>query len=218
MPGLLELICWAISREAIASVADRPVLHAAVLAGPAGAVAICGPSGSGKSTLAAAAALQGWTYLSDDMALIDGDDVVPFARPIMLRDGARSLLTARLPAGVDPIPAGAGERFVSAGSLGASVVPAPVGLVAVVVLDPTADGLEPITPARTCHEMLRHVGSLVGGASAAGRFAVFADLARRVDGYRARAARPLRDARRHRASRARGLTVASMVLVIVGRS
>lgn len=47
-----------------------PVLHAATVVGPAGAVVLCGDSAAGKSTLAAALTLRGWSLLADDLTPI----------------------------------------------------------------------------------------------------------------------------------------------------
>jgi len=61
--------------------------HAAVLARNGSAVLFPGPSGAGKSTLSLALASRGWTYLSDEVAPVNEDDlsVHPYLRAIKLR-------------------------------------------------------------------------------------------------------------------------------------
>ena len=49
----------------------RLMIHAAVVSRGSHALAIVGTSGAGKSTLAAAALLDGWTLLGDDLAVVD---------------------------------------------------------------------------------------------------------------------------------------------------
>lgn len=46
-------------------------LHAAAVAGPAGAVVLAGYSGAGKSVLAAALVRRGWQLLADDVVILD---------------------------------------------------------------------------------------------------------------------------------------------------
>lgn len=161
--AVLELVCWEVNRRATQSAATRAALHAAVLGGPLGAIALCGPSRSGKSTLAAAAARRGWHHLSDDMGLLDVEalTITPYARPIMLRPGGRDKL------GAVPRPPAAhmefmgDEWFTPAGELGAVISPVPQPLVAVGFLE-WQDGavLEPLSRARTLHDLLLHSATL----------------------------------------------------------
>lgn len=183
--AVLELLHWEINRRALRSVADRTVLHAVVIGGPAGAVALCGRSHSGKSTLAAAAAGRGWRHLSDDMGLIDTQQitVAPYARPIMLRPGGRALLGAA----VDPPAAHrqffGEEWFLPASDLGAVVGPEPVPLVGVGFLgwEPAAS-LSPIGRAETLHDLTLHCAT-VAARGAAG-FRELARVAASVPGFR----------------------------------
>jgi hypothetical protein len=66
------------------------LLHAAVLARHDRAVLFAAPTGAGKSTLAAALCESGWTYLSDELAIIDPHTlrVEPYAMPICLKPSA----------------------------------------------------------------------------------------------------------------------------------
>ncbi len=74
------------------------VVHAAAVAGPAGAAVVPAASGVGKSTLASAAMQAGLLLLSDEAACLRPEDgkVVPHARPLGLSADSRLLL------GLDP--------------------------------------------------------------------------------------------------------------------
>ena len=184
--AVLELICWEVNGRARASVAALPVLHAAVIGGRRGAIALCGISGSGKSTLAAAAALRGWCHLSDDMGLVDPVDmtIAPYARPIMVRAGGREHLGAALP----PPPAEhlqffPDEWFVPASALGARTVHTAQPLLAVGFLHwHDSAALEPISRARTLHDLTLHSATVA--AQGAPGFAALERVARSVPGYR----------------------------------
>ena len=172
--------------RARASVASLPVLHAAVIGGRRGAIALCGGSGGGKSTLAAAAAQRGWSHLSDDMGLVDPEDltIAPYARPIMLRAGGRDHLGATL----SPPPAGhvqffPDEWFVPARALGARTVHVPQPLLAVGFLHWNySASLESISRAQTLHDLTLHSATLA--AQGATGFADLECIARSVPGYR----------------------------------
>ena len=183
--AVMELLCWEVNRRALWSAADEVVLHAAVLAGEAGAIALCGASHSGKSTLAVAAAQRGWQHLSDDMGLIDTDamTVAPYARPIMVRPGGRAHLGS-----VPPPPSGhlqffPDEWFVPASELGAIVDTAAVPLIAIGFLEwqPTA-ALQSLSQAQTLHDLTLH-SATVARQGAAG-FARLERIARAVPGFR----------------------------------
>jgi len=64
------------------------ILHAAVLEKDNRSIIMPGPPGSGKSTLCAALALRGWRLLSDEMALVDLEDLslTPVTRPVALKN------------------------------------------------------------------------------------------------------------------------------------
>lgn len=182
---VLELLCWEVNRRALASVAGQVVLHAAVIAGPAGAVALCGRSHSGKSTLAAAAATRGWRHLSDDMGLVDVQrmTVAPYARPIMLRPGGREHLSLPLAPPEGHLQFFSEEWFVPASELGATVGDGAVPLVAVGFLE-WHDGalLEPLSRARTLHDLALHCATLAGGGAPV--FERLALVAHDVQGWR----------------------------------
>ena len=75
------------------------LLHAAVLAHDDQAVLFAAPTGAGKSTLAAALCESGWTYLSDELAIIDPHTlrVEPYAMPIVLKPGSVEALATIVP-------------------------------------------------------------------------------------------------------------------------
>lgn len=188
--AVLELLHWEINRRALRSVADRTVLHAAVVGGPAGAIALCGPSHSGKSTLAAAAAGRGWRHLSDDMGLIDTapadtgqPTVAPYARPIMLRPGGRAILGSGVHPPAEHQQFFGEEWFVPASDLGAIVGTEAVPLVAVGFLEwQPAASLSPLSRAETLHDLTLHCAT-VAARGAAG-FRDLARVARSVPGFR----------------------------------
>lgn len=173
----LRLVAWVLSRQARRSVQHLAVLHAAVLAGPRGAVVLCGGTHTGKSTLTVAGVVDGLEYLSDDMAVVDVDalTVEPFARPIMMREGGRQLLSGRvaLPGPLTSEDFSGDETFVVAGSLG-RVAAGPRPVVALALLgrsdEPT---LSPLSRAEMLQALVSHCVTLdTGGA------ALFAELAR----------------------------------------
>ena len=183
--SVLELICWEVNRRARQSAANRVVLHAAVVGGPLGAVALCGGSQSGKSTLATAAAMRGWRHLSDDLGMVDLDNmtITPYARPIMVRSGGRSHLQT-----VPPPPAGhleffPDDWFMPASELGAVIGHRPLPLVAIGFLT-WADvaTLAPLSRAQTLHDLVLHSATLA--AQGAAGFADLTRVAEEVPGYR----------------------------------
>ena len=183
--AVLALLCWEVNRRALHSAREEVVLHAAVMAGSAGAVALCADSEGGKSTLAAAAARRGWRHLSDDMGLVDLDllRVTPYARPLMLRAGGRAHLGNVAPPPDDHLAFFPDEWFVPASELGAVVGDDAVPLVAICFLEwqPNAS-LHPLSRAQTLHDLTLH-SATVARQGAIG-FARLERLARGVPGFR----------------------------------
>lgn len=62
------------------------VLHGAAVAKNGRAIAICGASGAGKSTLAAALCREGYSFVADDICVVDLDER---RHPVVLPDGRR---------------------------------------------------------------------------------------------------------------------------------
>lgn len=183
--GVVGVVAWEVNHRAEMAVASWPVLHATVTAGPRGAVALCGQSRSGKSTIAAAAAQLGWQHLSDDLAPVDVSSMMvhPYARPIMLRSGGRSLLD-----GLPTMPAGhadffGDEWFLAASELGATTATEPVPLVAVLFLGwREVAELLPISRAETLYELVLNSTTL--GPGGAPVFRGLEKIAADVPGYR----------------------------------
>lgn len=76
------------------------LLHAGAVARGHGGIVMTGDSGAGKSTLAAMLGHSGWRFLGDEFALLDMDsgEMVPFPRPISLKNESIALLEAVAPA------------------------------------------------------------------------------------------------------------------------
>ncbi len=73
--------------------AGRIVFHAAVVTGEAGTLAAFGRSTAGKTTLAVALIELGFSYVTDDAAIVEEDGAIsPHPRPLRLREGAAALL------------------------------------------------------------------------------------------------------------------------------
>ncbi len=85
-----------INGAAARSLRHHVLLHAGAVGAPATAV-FPGASGKGKSTLVAALCLSGFSYFSDELAVVDADSVclLPFLKPICLKDGGWRTLGAR---------------------------------------------------------------------------------------------------------------------------
>lgn len=87
---VLPYIEWGINWRVIAARTDYLQLHAATLARDGQAVVFAGPSGAGKSTLAAGLLARGWSYLSDEFALIDPETLLvhPFPKALCVKAGS----------------------------------------------------------------------------------------------------------------------------------
>lgn len=96
--------------------------HAGAVSTAAGAVAVlCAPSGSGKSTLTAALVRRGLSYLTDETTVIDPHSlrVVPFRKPLSLKEGSQHLHAALRPHWAAP-----GRPWLIPGSaIGSAAVP-----------------------------------------------------------------------------------------------
>lgn len=82
-----------------AGIKGRFPLHAAAVARDGQGLVLAGPPGAGKSTLTTALAARGMRILSDNIVLVGGDGLWPFAEPVKLDDRSRALAGAE---GVDP--------------------------------------------------------------------------------------------------------------------
>jgi len=91
---VLPYLEWGINWRVIATRGEYLQLHAATLAYDGQAVVFAGPSGTGKSTLAAGLLARGWSYLSDEFALVDPDTlhVPPFPKALCIKAGSFDLV------------------------------------------------------------------------------------------------------------------------------
>jgi hypothetical protein len=182
---VLELLCWEVNRRARQSMVDRVVLHAAVVGGPLGAIALCGTSHSGKSTLATAAAMRGWAHLSDDLGMVAVAEmsVTPYARPIMVRSGGRMHLGTVPTPPTEHLEFFGDDWFTPASELGAVIRHEPVPLVAVGFLTWAGTAtLERLSRAQTLHDLALHSATLT--AHGATGFEELTRIATVVPGYR----------------------------------
>ncbi|NKQ34749.1 MAG: hypothetical protein HF973_03940 [Chloroflexi bacterium] len=85
---LLEPWLQHMMEQLITANCQHLVLHAAGLAWQDQGVLLCGVSGSGKSTLTAVLAAAGADYLSDEMVAVNGELMLGFARPLVLKEGS----------------------------------------------------------------------------------------------------------------------------------
>jgi hypothetical protein len=71
----------------------RTVFHAAVVTSESGALAVFGRTMAGKTTLVTALVELGFSYVTDDSAIVNEDGTIsPYPRPLNLRSGASALL------------------------------------------------------------------------------------------------------------------------------
>ncbi len=77
------------------------LLHAGAVERDGGGLILSGDSGSGKSTLSAILGHRGWRFLGDEFAMIEPATrrLIPFPRPISLKNQSIPLLEAIAPAG-----------------------------------------------------------------------------------------------------------------------
>ena len=87
---VLPYLEWGINWRVMDSCATYLQLHAATLSFEGQGVLLVGTSGVGKSTLAAGLVSRGWTYLSDEFALIDPDTLRlhPFPKAMCIKAGS----------------------------------------------------------------------------------------------------------------------------------
>ena len=92
----LPLFEWGLNWVFCNRMHDHLLLHAAVVERAGRALLLPAWPGSGKSTLAASLACRGWRFLSDEFAVtpFDGATIVPFARPIPLKNESIAVMRA----------------------------------------------------------------------------------------------------------------------------
>ncbi len=119
-PGLVTRLLFEVPVATLLQRRSYAVVHAACVAGPAGAVVLRGRSGSGKSTLAAAAHGAGLDVLGDESILVcrtDPDALLAAVRdPTLEPDTTHRLALRGLPAATERTGAGKRRLDVSASS------------------------------------------------------------------------------------------------------
>jgi hypothetical protein len=102
---VVPYLIYKLFAKRMAGLQHRLLFHAGVVAKNGQALLLPAPSGSGQSTLAAALSASGWTYLSDELAVVDPATlcVEPFALPIGLKDKSMDALAPFIPA-VEDLP------------------------------------------------------------------------------------------------------------------
>jgi hypothetical protein len=88
--GAVDWILWKASSEAIAGIRDHIAIHAGAVGSLGVAVLLPAPPDSGKTTLTAALSAAGFSYFSDEAALIApaSGRLVPFPRALWLERGS----------------------------------------------------------------------------------------------------------------------------------
>ncbi len=95
-PDAVAHLEYLVNAAAMANLAPHLLIHAGVVASGNDGIVLPGPSGAGKSTLVAALCLSGFRYLSDEIAVLDGEPpaALPFLKAICLKDGGWETLSA----------------------------------------------------------------------------------------------------------------------------
>ncbi len=95
VPALMTLIFM----HASARLKTSMLLHAAVLVRNHTALLLPAESGSGKTTLAAELASRGWTFYSDELAVLDplSGHILPLALPLSIKSGSVAALQRNYP-------------------------------------------------------------------------------------------------------------------------
>jgi HprK-related kinase A len=83
---IIDFILWQATQEAVARTTDYLALHAGAVARKGKAVLLPAPPDSGKTTLSAALTRAGFSYLSDEVALIEPHSALvhPYARALWM--------------------------------------------------------------------------------------------------------------------------------------
>jgi len=133
-------------------------LHAAALVCSNRTILLPGTSGSGKSSLAAWLALQGCSYLSDELILLsDEGKITPFTRPLSLRPQTVAALDDLLSDPGDQALRGENGALIAHRRLNPiwkGDCPPPAVMVFPTFLAGSPAILTPITPARACMQLM----------------------------------------------------------------
>lgn len=157
----LSVVQWLVLRDLGLLARDYLLLHAGAVARDGSALIFPAHSGGGKTTLTVKLVMEGYGFLSDEVACLhlDRGVVEPFPRRINLADSARRRLG--LPRPAEP-PAGARDRQEPEWSLDVGTIArdalAPPARLGLVIFPSGFDGktrLDPLPAAEAALEMLR---------------------------------------------------------------
>jgi hypothetical protein len=92
--GVVDWILWKASTEAIAGIEGYVAIHAGAVGWDGSSVLLPAPHDSGKTTLTAALTASGFSYFTDEAALIDPSaaTLIPFPRALWLEPGSVAAL------------------------------------------------------------------------------------------------------------------------------
>ena len=160
VPAMARSLVWLLNAIALAAPAPDVHVHAAVASLGGRAVILPGRSGAGKTTLVAAMALDGWSYLSDEVAAFDvhHDLVHPYPRPLALEQGSWALVPDALGRWPDDVPELVTDLGLvlpaTLGPAGPPVAARPVAIVFAEVIAGAVTALEPLTRAEAIERLV----------------------------------------------------------------
>jgi hypothetical protein len=132
---VIPWLLWRINQDCIRG-APQPVVHAGVVEGPHGAIAILGRSGAGKSTITAALVQAGLPYVTDEAVPVSArGEVAPWTKPLALSEPSMRALAVPLPRSPEGSVTAGREHLVAVGALGAATTAPSLPLAAAVLLD-----------------------------------------------------------------------------------
>ncbi|MGI8686882.1 MAG: hypothetical protein ACR2MO_17635 [Acidimicrobiales bacterium] len=183
VPGLARSLVWLLNALALQAPSPDVHVHAAVAGRHGRAVIFPGRSGAGKTTLVAALSLDGWDYLSDEVAALDlhGDVVRPYPRPLALEQGSWAMFPDAGDRWPDDVPELVTDlRLLLPATLGTSAPPEPARPAAIVFPEVVAGATTALHPIGRA-EALERLVSLTFNLGALGAPG-FQGLARAVAG------------------------------------
>ncbi len=138
------------------------------------ALMLVGPSGAGKSTLTTELCRHGLVYVSDEVLVLDGDDLLPYARAIGLRQTPAESHVMR------ENTRGERKYLVRPDAFGAQRPQGPARLGGVLALAPYCDtiGMEALSPVQMATRLLGH--TYTGRQKPAALLMTLADICRGV--------------------------------------
>ncbi len=187
VPAALSYIQWHLNQQVIAASSRRVLVHAGAVRRPDGGLILFpGQTNAGKSTLVAGLVRAGCGYLTDELVALDPTQppgVDAYRKAISLDPGAWPLVPESDVGG----QASSGERLVDPRALHPQALAGPpAGEVALVVFPwfeaGAAPQLEPLEPAATTLELVRHTLNLPTHRGPG--LAAVAELARRCPAHR----------------------------------